>query len=467
MGKKLTTADFIERARAVHGDRYDYSKTTYVNQKTRVVIVCAVHGAFLQLPQEHYAAGSGCRVCANKKRGEDQRFDTANFVQRARRVHGDKYDYSKTKYVSQKQKVTITCPQHGDFEQWPAGHYHSGSGCPKCGLIQKGLSRRVSQEQFIQNASKHFPEYDFSISEYSTAKRLVRFVCPNHGQVEQYGHHLNAGKVGCPMCGNERAGDALRLTHESFLQSCWVAHGTFYDYSESFYAGAKTPVVIRCPIHGKFEQLPAVHTKQGGGCPSCGDIRGATARRKTNEQFIVDAIRMHGDRYSYSVTDYKGAHKPISVECREHGVFTTTPDGHVNGMTGCPVCAPGGFNPCLRGILYYLRVAHRSETLFKIGVTNKNDPLHRWGLPEDKAKIRVLGSWTFFPGKNALDLEKEILLRFKRHQYSGPNVLKASGNTELFKKDVLGLDPESGELRHPIVSEIFKEAEEISMNLDD
>ena len=57
---------------------------------------------------------------------------TEKFIEKARAVHGDTYDYSKTQYVRSMEKVCITCPEHGDFWQVPTSHLR-GVGCPKCG----------------------------------------------------------------------------------------------------------------------------------------------------------------------------------------------------------------------------------------------------------------------------------------------------------------------------------------------
>ena len=441
MANRLTTVEFIKRARAKHGDRYDYSKTKYVNQKTRVVIGCPVHGDFLQLPTEHYYKGSKCRQCANAETGKNQRLTTEGFIKLAREKHRYKYDYSKVVYVTQKRKVIITCPDHGDFLQAPTSHYNKGAGCPECAKIQRGLSGRVTQEAFIESVTRYFPDYDFSGSKYSTAKELVEFSCPSHGMVEQYAHHLNSGTVGCPKCGNESAGEKLRLTSATFLERALELHGGIYDYFLTSYFDMHTPVSIICPKHGEFSQLSRAHL-QGSGCPECGDTEGADKRKKSIDEFLADAKRVHGDRYDYSESICVGVKKPISIRCKLHGLFSSTPDGHINGGTGCPICFPGGFNTSLPGTLYYLRVDDRSfGPLYKIGITNKHDPLHRWQSGEDRGRIKVLKTWFFDIGETALRQEQEILIMYSAFKYEGPNIL-SSGNTEMFNRDVLRLDHE-------------------------
>ena len=125
MSKKITTEDFIENARKVHSDKYDYSLTNYISAKTKVKIICPVHGVFEQTPCGHLS-GRGCKKCSGKNK-----LTTEEFIDQARKVHGDKYDYSLVNYVNCRTKVKIICPIHGVFEQTPQSHL-KGNGCKYC-----------------------------------------------------------------------------------------------------------------------------------------------------------------------------------------------------------------------------------------------------------------------------------------------------------------------------------------------
>ena len=123
---KSKTEEFIKRAKKVHGDRYDYSKVKYINSNTKVIIICNKHGDFEQLPNNHSYRGDRCPKCAGKYK------TTEEFIKEAKIKHGDKYDYSKVKYINSNTKVIINCNKHGDFEQLPTCHLN-GEGCIKCG----------------------------------------------------------------------------------------------------------------------------------------------------------------------------------------------------------------------------------------------------------------------------------------------------------------------------------------------
>lgn len=119
------TQKFIKKARQIHGDRYDYSKVEYVNANIKVCIICPEHGEFWQTPRQHLK-GQGCLSCSNIKC-----CNTEEFIAKAKRVHVDKYDYSKVNYINNRTKVCIICPEHGEFWQRPDNHLQ-GQGCPVC-----------------------------------------------------------------------------------------------------------------------------------------------------------------------------------------------------------------------------------------------------------------------------------------------------------------------------------------------
>lgn len=118
--------NFIEKAKQIHGNKYDYSLVDYKNNSTKVKIICPVHGIFEQEPRVHINNKSGCPECGGTKKS-----NTEDFIKKARKVHGDKYDYSKVKYKNARTHVTIICPKHGEFSITPDNHLR-GKGCAKC-----------------------------------------------------------------------------------------------------------------------------------------------------------------------------------------------------------------------------------------------------------------------------------------------------------------------------------------------
>lgn len=141
--QKQFEQEFKEKAKQLHNNKYDYSNVVYVNSRTKVKIICQTHGEFEQLPSSHLQ-GNGCPECARewtdehkenhaKSSRKSRGMTTDEWIQRAKQVHGDKYDYSLTEYVNQRTNVKIICPIHGLFEQKADSHIR-GNGCRLCGL---------------------------------------------------------------------------------------------------------------------------------------------------------------------------------------------------------------------------------------------------------------------------------------------------------------------------------------------
>ena len=185
----FTKDDFIRLARKVHGDKYDYSKVEYKNNKTDVCIICPIHGEFYQTPNSHYLKGRGCPICGGTKKSTKE-----DFIIKAKQVHGDKYDYSKVVYVNNQIKVCIICPEHGEFYQAPKNHLN-GQGCPKC-----SGNKKLTKDDFIKKANEiHGYKYDYSKVEYINSQIKVCIICPEHGEFYQAPkNHLNG--QGCPIC---------------------------------------------------------------------------------------------------------------------------------------------------------------------------------------------------------------------------------------------------------------------------
>lgn len=194
--KKLTTEQFIERAKVVHGDKYDYSLVDYKNAATKVSIICPIHGFYEQKANNHINLKQGCPHCAVELRTKNSiALARAEFKDKAKLVHGDRYDYSQTVYVSARTRVKINCPIHGEFEQLARAHLR-GSGCQLCSgnKVAKAASEFVSKAQAI-----HGDKYIYDLVDYQNNKTKVKITCRSHGSWEQTpANHLSG--QGCAKC---------------------------------------------------------------------------------------------------------------------------------------------------------------------------------------------------------------------------------------------------------------------------
>ena len=147
--------------------------------------------------------------------------------------------------------------------------------------------------------------------------------------------HLHLG-VGCPICSKENKGNKKRLTQEEYIKRCKEAHGDDYDYSKTIYEGNRKDVIVTCKKHGDFVQNAATHLKSYG-CPVCSRQKQSAKMKKSQERFIEEAKKIHGDDYGYSLVDYKGCFTKVKIICPKHGVFEQSPSTHLSG-SGCPHC---------------------------------------------------------------------------------------------------------------------------------
>ena len=305
--RKNTLEEFVKKARKVHGDKYDYSKVEYINQKSKVCIVCPEHGEFWQAANNHLT-GSGCKLCARPV------YDTKSFIKGAKKVHGDKYDYSKVTYIDNTTKVCIICPEHGEFWQEPYNHLQN-HGCPKCKTAKIVALNTSNTDDFIKKAILvHGNKYDYSKTKYKKSDEKVCIICPQHGEFWQTpNNHL--GGDGCSLCSKKR-----KKTTESFIEEAKKIHGDEYDYSKVKYTNNRTKVCIICPQHGEFWQTPDGHINQNQGCPICRESKlEKEIRMLLNENKIKHIQRKKFEwlkkdgylHYDFFLPDYN-----VAIECQ-------------------------------------------------------------------------------------------------------------------------------------------------------
>lgn len=321
---KLTTEDFVNRAIAKHGKgRYNYDNVEYIRGNLKVEIICPIHGPFRQRASMHLR-GHGCPLCGTERTNASNRKNTEVFIKKAKLIHGEKYCYNSVKYNGCDTLVEIICPLHGPFLLTPTNHLR-GRGCPSCSKTHKKTT-----EEFIQEARKvHGDKYDYSLVDYVNDRTDVEIICPKHGVFKQLPtHHLK--KSGCRKCYDELNSRRRTLDQTYFLKKAKEIHGDTFDYSKSIYKRMSSKIEIICRKHGSFWQAPHQHL-QGHGCPKC------TGQDRTTEDFIKLAKVIHGDRYDYSKSIYRGAKEKVLITCPKHGDFYQDAYLHLTGC-GCPDC---------------------------------------------------------------------------------------------------------------------------------
>ena len=295
--KKQNREIFIERAKQIHGDKYDYSFVKYINAREPVEVFC--NSCKVAWPVSPYAhakpnlKGSGCPRCAGFLR------TTEDFIREAKAVHGDKYDLSLVNYKNARDGVLIRCPKHG--RTWETT-WHSfiikKHVCAECG--KESLRKPPSFYIELFN-SVHSEKYDYSLfSHFDGWHKKIKIICKKHPhnpfpQTPAAHYYLQNN---CPKCAAKERGYKSRDSLSDWIRKARIVHGDLYDYSQTKYTSERDDLDILCKKHGVFSQRAGHHT-DGSHCPKCFREKQAETLTMKYRDFLERAIELHGDKYQY------------------------------------------------------------------------------------------------------------------------------------------------------------------------
>lgn len=286
MARKLrsNTEEFIAKALEVHGDKYSYENAVYTGCTQPVIVTCHLHGDFETTPHKHISGGQGCPECGKISRAA-KRNKGAQFIERAKAIHGDKYDYSLVDYKTCKDPVEIICNTCGKhFPQTPDNHINTKKGCPVCGrkkaATESAKSRkgkkvqRCTTEEWIKKVLKRYPEnaekYDYSHVVYTRSDERVEIICKTCGRVMHPKACAHFSGQGCKICAARATASEKAISFQDVVERCRETHGDNYEYFEDSYVNASTPMKIRHKECGNiFMQRPEFHYGKGQSCPRC------------------------------------------------------------------------------------------------------------------------------------------------------------------------------------------------------
>ena len=204
---------FIAKARAVHGNKYLYKNAVYTGSKSLLTITCKKHGDFVQLIEKHLL-GQGCKECGRLRGAESRKKPKSYYIAKAKETHGDVFDYTKTKYTHPNVKVTITCREHGDFQQLMHNHI-AGQGCPECKNAKISAALRKPFQEFVQDAKQvHGKKFGYSETNYTGT--YITVICKKHGPFTQLCNNHLKGK-GCLACKHENRRSKIETSVAKWL----------------------------------------------------------------------------------------------------------------------------------------------------------------------------------------------------------------------------------------------------------
>ena len=285
---------------------------------------------------------------------------TTQIVERFKRAHGEKFDFSLVEYKGSLHPVIIICPIHGWINVDINSFIRSKHGCTKCGFaaISKATTIRNQSKPklpkpskpskpskfqlFVEKAvAKYGNRFDYSQVNYVGADIPVTIICPVHGEFKQSPSNHIASLTGCPECGAEYSRSRSVKDELVTIAEAIVKHGNKFNYSKVKYINADTPVTIICPVHGEFKQCFDKHIASPTGCRRCTaaeKIQYISSIPRRNKSFIERGIEIHNNRFDYSKVEYVNRITPVTIICPVGHEFKQTPVQHIKKKSGCPKC---------------------------------------------------------------------------------------------------------------------------------
>lgn len=280
MNKQKLKEDFIQKAKKVHGDKYDYSKVDYVNNKTKVLIKCKQCGKWFEVrPDNHINKRSGCPICSKKSRYQK---DNKLFIKKLNDIFGGKYDYSKVKYINENTKICIICPIHGEFLRLPS-ELLKGLGCQKC---QVNYSK--TKEEIYHLLKEKYFEFDFDVTNYENSKSNI-IVFDDLG----FKHSVSLQTLLTSRWYPQKIESTEELKYK--LQEKF---GDYYCYDKVEFTNRNNPITLIVKKTNK--ELTHPYSYFFALKHPVSIIR----EKMTTEKFIKEAKKIHGDKYDYSKVKY-------------------------------------------------------------------------------------------------------------------------------------------------------------------
>lgn len=324
---RMTQEQFIQESKKIHGDKFDYEFVEFVNVTTKVHLICNDCGEHIFQTPSNNLLGNSCIACSRKKP-----YTKETFIEAAKKIHGDRYDYSEIEYINIRTKIKIWCKEcQKFFYQEPAKHFYGG--CITCGGREK-----LTQDEFLKRAKEIYGDntYDYSNVVYINMETKVELKCFRAGHAFKIDpkHHINR-RQGCSICEFETRSERRPSKRDEIIKMCVDVHGDKYDYSLlSDRVLLTEKVKIYCKTCDRyFEQTIQTHLRSKIGCSRC-----AKKEKLTFEEFLRRSIEAHGDKYDFSETIINGVDNKIIVICKKcNKRFLVTTYNFLNGV-GCTHC---------------------------------------------------------------------------------------------------------------------------------
>lgn len=306
--KKLNKCQVLEKFINSHNNKYDYSKFEYVGYHIKSIIICNLHGEFLQSPSKHIL-GQGCKICNNK-------YSIDNIKDKLYKIHKDKYEFIFSDVIDTRSKIKIKC-RHG-IKELQIRSLLQGQGCIYC--KGKKWSELDLKKHLTKIHNKLIYEDGFMCGEY------LNIICKEHGNFNiKKDRHLRG--QGCPKCSKRKKYD-----QKFFIDSIIKKFNNTYLYDKCIFKSFKEKVIITCRKHGDFKTYPS-YLLNGNGCKLCRNENNSYSK----EYFLQKCLERHPE-IDHSILEYNGVNNNIKLICKKHGIFEQNAGYYLNYSKGCKYC---------------------------------------------------------------------------------------------------------------------------------
>lgn len=359
---KLTQEQYIAKARAKWGNAYDYSESVYLAGLKPITIRCIKHNHYFTVQAGNHIStllkSGGCPLCGQESLTEYRRkkheealrkaeqkkkvykprlTHKERFLKKARAMYPD-YDFSRVEYKDRETYIVVVCPVHGEFKIRPrtlliGEKGQKPHGCWKCNNLIPPYEKELTLDTFKNRMHELYGDkYTFVWSDFKNRQSMIRFACKEHGEQRRSVTGLLDGK-GCAYCNG-------KFYPPDWIKNARAVHGEKYEYDENRPPHRVSDIIrYKCPVHGWQETRYDCHVLQGCGCALCAGVQNKLSAEDRKQIWIEKCKKRYPGKYSYRNVVYVNNDTPVKIYCKEHHVtFETTPDTHLRGAGGCPIC---------------------------------------------------------------------------------------------------------------------------------
>jgi hypothetical protein len=330
--------------------------------------------------------------------------------------------YTCLVYYNTREITEFSCPEldHPNFYARPDDILYEKKKCPCC----TGKITKHTLESF--NIKLEEVGIKYRCVDYVAAKKLSSFACPEscHPNFYAYPDDIFRGKKSCPCCTSDRESWMnFRLKSKNIAYTCETYNGS--DKKSEFSCPE--------PDHPNFWCDPDDVFKELRGCPICTNY----VERNNWDTESYDKLLLSKNivAYGFVGSNIKIKHECLVCEYGKDGEWYTKPIYLIYHDSGCPNCADYTFDLNKNAILYYIKIYHNDNILYKIGITTRTIKKRLVG---ERIKYDVLFSKKYEIGRDAKRVETLILEKYNHHKYDGDKILRYTGNTEIFICDIFG-----------------------------